>query len=322
MASIVREGGNVYAETIRYNYSPVWFHVLHALDSLPLLAADRFDGLRWKVVMLLTITDVGIFVFLLRQYSLRVASLFFLNPISIIITGYHNQFDNLAVLTALWSVLWFEQGKSRIHRVAGILGIALSLCIKHILFLFPLWLAVKQKSWSRRIAVVAIPYGIFLLSFVPYWSTGAQGIRNNVFLYRSMQNAPLWSVLIPVRHLPVSKTSLFFGTLFVLGVCWRKKPALESIHYYLVSLVTFSSAVTNQYLAICTPSIAVMWNWAFALYTFFGTVTLFVDPDGLHFQPFWDYIPFRRHDLAILFLATGLLIAVVGRKRTETVTPD
>ena len=38
VADIMRHGGNVYAETGRYNYGPVWFFILHVLD---VLAAHR-----------------------------------------------------------------------------------------------------------------------------------------------------------------------------------------------------------------------------------------------------------------------------------------
>ena len=32
--AILRRGGDVYLETTRYNYSPVWAHVLLALDAV------------------------------------------------------------------------------------------------------------------------------------------------------------------------------------------------------------------------------------------------------------------------------------------------
>src|SRR5688572_23766383 len=45
VAAIVRGGGNVYAETPFYNYSPLWFHILGLLDAargaVPLAVAVR-----------------------------------------------------------------------------------------------------------------------------------------------------------------------------------------------------------------------------------------------------------------------------------------
>lgn len=316
VADIMQHGGNVYAETIRYNYSPVWFNLLHLFDLMPWHPPDPI-GIRWKIVILLTLGDLGIFAFLLRHYSLRVAALFFLNPISILITGYHNQFDNLAVLAGLVAVYVYEKGSVRPHRILGAIGLGVSLCIKHILFLFPLWLAIKEKRWPMRILVVVVPYAIFLASFLPYWSEGAAGIRHNVFQYKSWENAPFWSMVLPFRHLPISKRNLFFAALLLLGVLWRKKPPLASIHYYFLSLVAFSSAITNQYLAICTPSIAVLWNWAFAVYTLAGSVMLIGDNEGLQVALPWHVAAIHKYDIAIAFLVFGLLIAVMRRKSAE-----
>ncbi|CAM8376021.1 hypothetical protein MCEMHM7_00896 [Candidatus Methylopumilus planktonicus] len=35
VADIVARGGNVYQETGRYNYGPIWFYILHWLDQIP-----------------------------------------------------------------------------------------------------------------------------------------------------------------------------------------------------------------------------------------------------------------------------------------------
>lgn len=316
VADIMQHGGNVYAETIRYNYSPVWFNVLHLLELMPWHPPDPI-GIRWKIVILLTLADLGIFAFLLRHYSLRIAALFFLNPISILITGYHNQFDNLAVLAGLVAVYIYEKGSLRPHRVLGAIGLGVSLCIKHILFLFPLWLAIKEKRWTMRVMIVVVPYAIFLASFLPYWSGGAVGIRHNVFQYRSWENAPFWSMVLPFRHLYIPKRDLFFGALLLLGVLWRKKTPLTSLHYYFISLVAFSSAVTNQYLAICAPSVAVLWNWLFAVYSVAGALVIVGDHEGLHVELPWHVAAVHKYDIAIVFLVMGLLMAVWRRQSAD-----
>jgi len=44
----------------------------------------------------LSLVDLGIFFVLWKKFGRPAAALFFLNPISVIITGYQSQFDNLA----------------------------------------------------------------------------------------------------------------------------------------------------------------------------------------------------------------------------------
>jgi len=321
-ADIMAHGGNVYAETGRYNYGPIWFHILHLLDAIPGTGFGQFFAFRYKVAAFLTCVDVAIFVILLRRFNVLVAALFFLSPISIIITGLHSQMDNLAVLLGLIGILFLEKGKrADVFFIFGLLFLALSLSTKHLLFFLPIWLAIKEERWSRKLLIIGIPYAIFLGLFVPYWELGQTGIVNNVFLYRSFNNAPFWTVFAPAIFLTVlPPVILFFSALFVLGLVWRKKPLLETYFLYLISVVVFSSAIANQYLAIPTAAIATHWNWAYALFTAFSTIYLAVDWAGLsigmvqkalHWQGQNGYYP----AIALLFIGLMVQVLPVDRRR-------
>lgn len=331
VARIMAEGGNVYNETPRYNYGPVWFHVLHALD---LLGPSGPQALRWKVATFLTLVDVGIFAFLVHRYSVTVGCLFFLNPVSVLITGYHSQFDNLAVLVALLAVAHFDPTAGRLNRWICMAALGLSLTVKHLLFVFPFWLALKERTWSGRLVVLLTPVLLFLLSFLPYLPLGAVGIAVNVFLYRSKDNGPLWSTILPDNVLLAAPmTAFFIVALLALGWWVRRKSPLESLHYYLIGLVAFTSAMANQYLAICIPALAVRWNWVFALYSLAGGVYLAVHRSGLAFQPLESLINWRgelAYPLLACLLAAGLLVAMLRdwrqhradcREQTSPLTP-
>ena len=101
VASIVRDGGNVYAETDRYNYSPFWFLVLGGMQpiasvlQLPVANAAR---------ILLSGVDVATAVMLWRMAGPISAAVFFANPVSMAITGYHGGFDSIALLLVLIAV--------------------------------------------------------------------------------------------------------------------------------------------------------------------------------------------------------------------------
>ena len=324
-ADIMAHGGNVYAETGRYNYGPIWFHILHLLDAIPGTGFGQFFAFRYKVAAFLTCVDVAIFVILLRRFNVLVAALFFLSPISIIITGLHSQMDNLAVLFGLIGILFLEKDKrADVFFIFGLLFLALSLSTKHLLFFLPIWLAIKEERWSRKLLIIGIPYAIFLGLFAPYWELGQTGIINNVFLYRSFNNAPFWTVFAPAIFLTVlPPVILFFTALFVLGLAWRKKPLLETYFLYLISVVVFSSAIANQYLAIPTAAIATQWNWAYALFTAFSTVYLAVDWAGLsigmvqkalHWQGQNGYYP------AITLLFIGLMVQVLPLERRRLIS--
>lgn len=325
VAKIMAEGGNVYNETRRYNYGPVWFHVLHALD---LLGPSGPQALRWKVAAFLTLIDIGILTFLMRQYSLVVGCLFFLNPVSILITGYHSQFDNLAVFLALLAIAYYDPQKGRANRWVCMAGLGLSLTVKHLLFVFPVWLALKERTWSARIVVLVTPILFFLLSFLPYLPQGAAGIAANVFLYRSMDNAPLWFTVLPDALLSAGfpMIGLFITALLALGWWARHMSPLESLVYYLIGLVAFTSAMANQYLAICIPALAVRWNWVFALYSVVGGAFIAVHGDGLHSQALHALIGWHGevgYALEACLLAAGLVVAILRDRRNERASrPD
>ncbi len=316
VADIVAHGGNVYAETSRYNYGPIWFHILHVLDLFPWDGVNKLIELRWKVASFLTMVDAGIFLMLFRLYGIKIAALFFLNPISIIITGYHSQFDNLAVFLGLVSVIIIESKEKNFWVLIGLIVMGLSLSVKHILFLFPFWLAFKEAKWSKKILFVTAPYLVFLFGFLLYMPDGRYGILKNVFLYRSFNNAPFWALFAPYPlYKIVPSFVLFFTALFLLGLFWRHKKVMESFHLYLISLVVFSSAIANQYLSICTPSIATQWNWAYAVYTLVGTAFLLVERNGLHIaflQDVFGWSGAGGYKLLIVFLFFGLFIKLIS----------
>lgn len=289
VAEIVGRGGNVYAETARYNYGPVWFGILGAFDwGAGLSGGNREAMFRVVLVCFLTLVDLGIAWALLREKGRLVACLFFLNPISILITGYHNQFDNLALLLGFGAVMVmqdrFEERVDR-RKLLGLGLLGLSLMTKHILFAFPLWLAVKQKGWEQKALVLAVPVVIFGLGFLPFWGEGQSGIIENVFLYDSRHNQIFYRLFIPVLIRPILSSSiLWLAMLVVFAFLYRRKRVFENLLFYTCVLTAFSPAIANQYLVIPLPFLSVFPNLISLAYTGLGTVHLLNDNDGLHLE--------------------------------------
>lgn len=332
VADIMSHGGNVYAQTDRYNYAPVWFLILRTLDLLPSFGLDTLVTLRTKIAALLTLADVGIFVFLLQRYDLRTATLFFLNPISIIISGYHNQFDNVAIFVAIISVSTMDKVdqrdvmKIRCRWALGIAGLGLSLCIKHILFMFPFWLALKEPNWTRKLLIITVPIGIFLISFAPYWRVGHEGIIYNVFQYRSFQNGPLWYAILPhMLYEILPQTGLFIAALALVGIAVRAEKRFDSLLTYLVAVVVFSSSLANQYFAIPLVAISVLWNTQFRIYTFVVTIFLLLHGDGLHIISashgvlnFYGYPTQFFYSVSAAVLGAGLAVELLDKRWRRT----
>jgi hypothetical protein len=278
VAKIVTAGGNVYGETSRYNYGPLWFIILGCAYRIGLLFINHFLAFRFIITALLVLVDVGIWYILYKKYSYIASILFFLNPISIILTGFYSQFDNFAVLLGLIAMSLFSQARSTVFdrkRMLGLLILGLSLITKHLFFVFPVWLAMSEKGIRKKLLAIMLPLFIFIISFIPYLYSGFDGIKHNVFLYSSFNNVPLWQFIIPdylKRY--VSKELLFFGTLILGAFVFKKKNPMDKLLLYCVVLVTFSYAVADQYFAIPLAYIAIYPNVFFIVFTIIMTFFL------------------------------------------------
>lgn len=72
--NIVKRSGNVYAETTRYNYGPVWFNIVFILDMIATFFHSYF---RHILVGFLSMVDLSIFFILWRKIGKTAAYLFF-----------------------------------------------------------------------------------------------------------------------------------------------------------------------------------------------------------------------------------------------------
>jgi hypothetical protein len=305
---IVKHRENVYAETTRYNYGPVWFNTIFILDMCAAIFHSHF---RYFLVGFLSMVDLGIFFVLWRKVGRTAAYLFFLNPVSIIITGYHNQFDNLAILLGLLSIIIFGDDFEKTlspKKQIGLLVLGLSLMTKHILFAFPLWLAVKQKGLLNKIAVIFIPLSVFALGFIPYWKDGQQGIVQNVFLYKSFNNQLFFQFFVPeILRVFTNSHLIWFFLLVAFAVVFRMQNSFNSLLLYTSLLVATSPAIANQYIAIPIAFIVVNPNPFLFWYVIIGTWHLTVNPDGLHVSAFQSNVYNNYYPALIILLCFGFI---------------
>lgn len=283
VADLVLDGENVYAGTDRYNYGPIWFVVLGAFEWTARLFSTP-DLFRLQIIALLSAVDVAVAVMVARRWGGTAAAVFLLSPVGIIISGFHNQFDNVAVALGLAAVLLLDgRSEESLGRrdMAGLGLLAVSLSVKHVLVVLPVWLLVRQRTWPRRVAVVAVPYGLFGLLFAPWVGAGRAGIVDNVIGYRSYANAPFLSLFTGDIPSGIPATVLFVAAMALAAWFTRALPLPETLLVHLVVLVVFSPALANQYLAIPLVALAVWrtpWSW---MWTAVATFFLAVDSDGL-----------------------------------------
>ena len=293
VGELAATGKNIYANTPRYNYGPVWFTLLGLFWKTASYFTHNTFIFRCFIVGTLTLADFFITLLISKKAGNFWGIIFFLNPISLIITGYHNQFDNLAVLIGALAVICIEKSCTehdiKSEDVYGTALLSLSLIIKHVMWAFPLWVLLNRNITMRKKLIYAfIPPLLFLLSFAPYWSEGSQGIIKHVFMYGSFNNFPLSGIRI-MNHfgisIPLEKYiyPLSFGLLMLAGAyLFRRENIYHSFLLYTISLVCFSSAIANQYLAIPCMAVIILCRKKSLLYLLAGLIYLSCDGNGLH----------------------------------------
>jgi hypothetical protein len=288
VGSIAAKLGNVYAQTARYNYGPVFLCIQGFWYSLASFFPFSRIVYRIFIIFTLTLADIGIAVYIYKKCGRSAAILFFLNPVSIIITGYHNQFDNIAVLIALFAMRYYNNDKHfNKNDILFVVFMALSLITKHIFIFFLFWLLVhKDLPLKKRIVYAGTPAILFLLSFIPFFrGMGKSGIIHNVFLYRSFNNFPLVHPVLKLLHIPIDPSLyiLFFVLLVcIAGILQRNENMEKSMLFYTLCLVSFSSAVANQYIVIPLAALFILTKYAKYIYVFSMGIFLSFSGSGLH----------------------------------------
>jgi hypothetical protein len=311
VADLFLQGKTIYAETSRYNYGPIWACILGAIRfiQIHLFASDGLGLFHVLVAGFLAYVDVLIGLILAYNFSFAAGLVFLLNPVSLLITGYHAQFDNLAILLALCgSLLLFKNRANTIGRVptlAGTLLLGMSLAIKHILIFFPLWLFFRQEfDWKKRFIITALPYVVFLAMFMPFISDAAafQGISDNVFSYSASafdfpgfyQHLIAFFVPLSLFERLFSWVPFFSGfkflwlvTMVAVGFFLRRTDSRQLILFYLLAMCVFSPQIADQYMAIPIAACAVFWrSWFARGYMILATLYLvFFSPDNISCIP-------------------------------------
>jgi hypothetical protein len=251
----VLRGESVYTATHRYNYGPLWSYTIGALRYLSAATGDdTITRLHLFMTGLLTVVDLLLAYVLSRTISLKVGILFFLNPISCFVSGYHIQFDNVAIALGLASWITFTRSHSRVVSVGAGILFGLSLSLKHIFAPFLAWIpfATGVRTLRERLAYAGIALTLFASSFAPWCSDERawSGIERNVFGYISTEGCSVTSYLASWFGLPARP--IFLALTVATGILLLRARPLHRFapHLFLIVLPALSSGMARNYLAI------------------------------------------------------------------------
>jgi len=251
VSKLVVDGKNVYANQKKYNYSPVWFHFLGAFQRLH----QRFDALTFSCITrsFLTFIDLLTLLFLLliasrENISLVKTSIFFyLNPVSYLITGYHGQFENFAILMVVVGL--FAYLRARHKPVLGNILLwsfaTVGMIIKHNIF-YELIICLNRavKRYWLKFLLFVISVCVFLSLFIPYWDEGKNGIIRNVFMYGGgyTRNYGLPTIAL----IPRLKWAFIVG-MFIFPLFLKSKDIIRQCLMGMLFFMTFTTGISIQY---------------------------------------------------------------------------
>lgn len=309
VSKLVVEGKSVYANTFRYPYGPTGAYLLGLVRLIAgLLGMNTIQGFHLLVAALLSTADLGLGYLLWRFFGLAEACFYLLNPVSILITGYHSQIECLALLVGFGGWLTLEASLAgrpvgRYYGSAFLTGLSLS--VKHLLFLFPVWVVARcyKRVWGMRqhLGYLAISYGVFFSAFGLYllrYPESLAGIREHVFGYHGIGNYED-SLLVDVvsAALPALAkraggggldlyTMMFTALLLLLGLWAGRRRPESSFYLYLVGLTTFAPVNGDEYLVIPLLACAVFpRSWASWLFTGVASAVLLGSPNNIGHVP-------------------------------------
>lgn len=253
-------GENVYATTDRYNYSPLWSWIVTGLWKASGGSASLF---LLEIGLFLTACDVvaSVLVFRIARRRLelseeearRAALLFFGNPVSVLISSAHGQFDGLSILFLLAALARFRPRDSAAGEwsVAGLLS--LSLLVKHVTLFHPLLFWRALRSGGLAAPRVAAAYALFLASFLPYLAA-LERILQNVFLYPARLAGNRLQYPVGLHAFArATMGDLVSAAILVLGVAWtiravRRVELPRASLVLLLAVFALSPSFSAQYL--------------------------------------------------------------------------
>jgi hypothetical protein len=292
----VLNGQNIYEVTDRYNYSPAWALVCTGLWKASASNVGTFVLLLGLLQVAADAASTGLLARIARgrlgldpDEARRRALLFFTNPISVLISCVHGQFDGLSILFLLGALAVSARPPSAARNGGVSALLSLSLVVKHVTLFHPLLFSRRRTGEGGRGLpdfLVLAPYAVFAASFVPY--AGALGaIVDHVVLYGSRSGAGLQKpggIQAFVHDVPGNR--LFFSILFLAGVVWilretRRWELSRACLALFLALLVFSPSWAVQYLVWPVALGALYPSAAYGIYTLAGAVYHSSAPESL-----------------------------------------
>lgn len=303
-------GEDVYTSAAagRHPYLPLqmyWIGLalkLHLKSSIPFVVLIKLLPAVFDVLITALIYQISYHWKKSVSEGMLWALLFAFNPISILVTAYHGQFDAIPAFLILFAWYWLEI-KQKIGVSTLTLGFAILNKTWPIVFL-PITL-VRNRHWRYWLVYSSVALGIpilFTLAYIQVLSTDPMPMLRRALTHAGPDGYWGWSALLSIllkNQLVISDSFYAYlidksrWLILVTGVftLWwtRKETTLAALTTIILAVFTVSAGMGMQWLLWLVP-LAILdedHQWL-RLYSFTGMIYLLVHLYGLHMYP-WLY---------------------------------
>lgn len=331
-------GREVYTSALgRHPYLPFQMYIMGAMAWL-----SQATGLPYVVAIKLpaVVADVALTGVIYRiasgtrgrDWAAYLALLYALNPVSLLVTAYHGQFE--AVTLLLLVTAWWLGEQRRTRSSAAALGFAILNKTWPVVFLPVIFIRLGNR---RRIAyallALAIPV-VFATAYLIIFSADPMPMLRRALTHRGVAGYwgpgailnPAAAIWTPLQALVDALFALRNWLLLaaVLAALWwtRRQPALDAFLTLLLSMFVITVGFGIQWLVWLVPfaSLAAEDRWLRA-YSLAAAFMLAVHLYGLHMVPFlseWLAAPAADWLIRLSALpAWGIVVAwTIARLRT------
>lgn len=272
-----------------YPYPPVWVWVEAGAEWIA-----RHSGLSFAVLVKLPVlaAEVAIVALLVGWGAERggaarwAAWIYALHPVAVLVSGFHGQFESLALLMLLLAIRAFERGRLDAAALALAAGIALK---SFPVLAVPVFLLRVRGSAARlRFLVLALLPTAALL--VPYLAHDAAAVARELFGYGGVADFGWIGALRGWRWvsegtlargearfhgslIPAAKV-LFLGAYAMVVARMARRELVAAVLAVFVAFLTFYGALSAQYLLWVVPLAVLRPDRWLALYTVFAALGL------------------------------------------------
>lgn len=278
LSDLAVDGKNIYMASSLYGYFPPWIIVLEWLGKInklfPLISFHFVVKLFLTLIDCLTLYTLFLIARLNKLNFISIASLFFLNPISIIITGYHGQFEGLAVLFILLSLYIYQKKKSF---WPAFFIVILGGITKH-MFYNQVIIFLREHFHNKRKKIIIyflISLGISFLTLLPYWIEGSKYVIKYLITYSlTMDKYGFVRILKNIGLIKyIDYYKYFFALIFIfLPIFFNSKNILQNSLLGTLLFIVFGSAMCDQYMVIPVALGALNQTFGLYLYTFYTSI--------------------------------------------------